>query len=670
VKTEVSFCNLKHNEHSCRAIGYGVAQVAAYAIKHLGDRIGAKLYQFPSDFSSYLEGTTPKIACFSNFIWNSCLSNEYAIRVKKKYPGTIIVFGGPQYPLDPKEQEAYLRSHPAIDFYIFREGEQAFVELFNRLSEYQFSVKDFKSAGIKSPNCHYLFEDNLVRGDLLTPLKDLDEIPSPYLTGLCDDLLDKGLIPIIQTKKGCPFKCTFCEDGDDHFNRTRRFSFDRIKRELEYIAKRNCAPTLMLADLNFGMYKDDIDVCREIAKNQEKHGWPKYFQGIAGKNKKDQVLEAASIVKGSFLSAAVQTSNPEVLKNIKRDNVSHEQMVQVSHEAEANGANSFSELIVGLPGETKGNHTQSVLELIDAEISVVRSHQFMMLPGAEASNQYTREKFGLRTGFRVTPATFDDYHLFGESFFAPEITEICVGSSSMSFEDYLECRMLDLTVEIFYNNGLFREIYKFLKLCGVQASSIILKIQERMCEPDSPLASVYEGFVRETRELFDTWEKTAAFVRQTGMIQQYRSGKLGNNEQLVYRALPVFNHMSELHNVIFDVSREALGGEGNIDAQKEGYLGELLEFSLLRKKDLFSTHLTERKMFHYDFVGLNKSNFNSDPLPFYASGGFNLEISHTLEQKEHMSKALKIHGTSKNGLATILSSGTQFNAFFREFRAV
>ena len=246
MKVALSFCNLKHNDHVCRAIGYGIAQVASYAMKNLENRVEAKFHQIPSEFSNYLGQVTPTIACFSNFVWNSRLSYEFATRIKEVHPNSIIVFGGPHYPLSRDEQESYLRAHPNIDFYIFREGEEAFVDLFNQLSNYQFSAKDFKSARVKSSNCHYLFEDKLITGDLLTPLKNLDEIPSPYLNGLCDDLLEKGFFPIIQTKKGCPFKCTFCEDGHDHFSRIRRFSFDRIKGEIEYLAKKgNLTPTLM-----------------------------------------------------------------------------------------------------------------------------------------------------------------------------------------------------------------------------------------------------------------------------------------------------------------------------------------------------------------------------------------------------------------------------------------
>ena len=67
---------------------------------------------------------------------------------------------------------------------------------------------------------------SIIHGDLLPQLKNLDEIPSPYLTGLCDKLLAENFIPMVETKRGCPFKCTFCESGDDHYNRIFSNSFE------------------------------------------------------------------------------------------------------------------------------------------------------------------------------------------------------------------------------------------------------------------------------------------------------------------------------------------------------------------------------------------------------------------------------------------------------------
>jgi hypothetical protein len=45
----------------------------------------------------------------------------------------------------------------------------------------------------------------------------------------------------------------------------------------------------------------------------------------------------------------------------------------------------------------------------------------------------------------------------------PEIDEICVANDTTNFEDYLECQLMDLTAEIFYNNGVLQELFKFLR---------------------------------------------------------------------------------------------------------------------------------------------------------------------------------------------------------------
>lgn len=105
-KTTVSFVELMHTEHSCKTIPYGIAIVASYALKSLGHKIDADLFKYTADFIGYLEQKTPQIACFSNYAWNLALSYEFAKQIKSRSPESIIVFGGPNYPIDTEEQEA------------------------------------------------------------------------------------------------------------------------------------------------------------------------------------------------------------------------------------------------------------------------------------------------------------------------------------------------------------------------------------------------------------------------------------------------------------------------------------------------------------------------------------------------------------------------------------
>lgn len=674
MKTTISFSELSHTGHSCNAVPYGVALVAAYALKHFGDTIEARLFKDPTVFGEYLEKTPPRIACFSSYIWNTNLSLAYAKQLKQQHPDTVTVFGGPNYPIVEAEQEAFLLAHPEIDFYVFRDGEEAFVKLLEALQDADCRIDAIKKDQLKIPSCHYIADGKMVAGDLMPLIADLNDLPSPYLSGLCDEFL-KTLVPLTQTTRGCPFRCTFCQDGDDYAKLVRRRSPELIREELEYIAQRAATPQLYLTDLNFGMYKQDLETCRVLADTRNKYGWPHSID-LNGKNQKDRVLEATRIVEESgdgngavTLVAAIQSTDPAVLGAVKRDNVRSADMLDLAKEGEAYGSNSFSEVILALPGDSKEAHIQSIHDLMDCNINVVRSHQFIMLNGADASTQASRDHFAIKTRYRVTPKTVVPYTLFGETFFCPEIDEICVENSTLSFQDYLDSRTYDLTVEIFYNYGLFLELFRFLRAQGQSIPAFITRIHEKITSGPGPLTGIYEGFLRETNEIWDSEQEVLDFLEEPGVKERYMNGELGNNEQLMYRALAIFRNMDDLHRIAFETAAEILAEQGLIQEHTEGYLKELSHFSLLRKKDMLSVEEKMVGTFHYDFIKLEAANFNDDPLKAQQPDGISISFAHSEDQKELIDKYVKVYGLEKYGLGHVLGSATHVSNFYRMVEA-
>jgi len=240
---KISFADLTHTGQIVAANTFplGIAMVARYAQEKLGDEIDAEVFRYPDDFSTYLDVNQPRIACFSNFLWNVKLGHEYARRIKEIWPETVTVFGGPNFPTDADEKKAFLAEWSSIDFYIDGEGEFAFVELFETLKAHDFDVEATKMAAPTS-NVLYLRDGEMVTGGMLPRIMDLDVIPSVYESGLCDKFFDDVLIPMMQTSRGCPYSCTFCHEGQRYFNKTRRFSQERIESEITYIAKRARVP--------------------------------------------------------------------------------------------------------------------------------------------------------------------------------------------------------------------------------------------------------------------------------------------------------------------------------------------------------------------------------------------------------------------------------------------
>ena len=678
MKTAVSFCDLAHEGHSCNSVPLGVSMVASYSLEKFAGEINLEIFKYPTEYISYLEKEVPRIACFSNYIWNLNLSYEIARSIKGRSPGTVLVFGGPNYPLDPEEQEAFLSAHPAMDFHVFRNGEIPFSLLFEALRQYDFDVEKLKADKVVIPGCHYLSNGEFIMGEEVAAMRELDEIPSPYLTGLCDKFLaNEKLVPLMLTARGCPFKCTFCQEGDDYFNVVRKFSFERVCEELDYVASRARNPDLIYADSNFGMYKHDADICREIVRVQEVHGWPKYFVGIMGKNNKARVLEAAEIIRSGvfgggsvWLSSAIQSTDESVLEKVKRSNINADTMAKVANESEAHASNQFSELILALPGDSLKAHFKSVCDLIDTGVNVVRSHQYIMLGGSEAATPKGRAEYGPLTKFRVIPHTMNTYELFRETIFAPEIDEICVGNDTMTFDEYEECRMFDLTVEVFYNNALLLELFKLLKARGIRISTLITRIHARATSAASLVAELYEGFRRETNELFDSHEQLHDFLRRDGVAEKYQSGQLGNNEQLMYSAMMVFGHMKDVHHIAYDVARELFRENGAYEDWVAGYLSELIEFSLLRKQDMLATDQVETRHFHYDFIALEQCGFNEGPRDHACPGGVNIHFAHDDVQKELISGYCKAYGISNSGLGNIFGMGKNVRSFYRRIETV
>ena len=114
MKVKLSFSDLSHKDHFCNATPYAASLVAAYATKQFGDVIETELFKRPENLIPFFEQTPPKIACFSNYIWNTNLSYSIAKEFKNHNPESIVIFGGPAYSSDIDEQKDFLFSHPLI----------------------------------------------------------------------------------------------------------------------------------------------------------------------------------------------------------------------------------------------------------------------------------------------------------------------------------------------------------------------------------------------------------------------------------------------------------------------------------------------------------------------------------------------------------------------------
>lgn len=662
--TRIFLCDLTHTSQGINAelIPYPIGCIKSYFHAKSPHKVDIALYKYPEFLAEDFPKHQPEIVGFSNYMWNLDLSCTLASEIKKMAPQTLIVFGGPNYPLEERRQKIWLAEHPAVDVYVTGEGEEPFRQIVETWLATR-SIEAVKQA--KLNGTHALVDGNILKhvdirrdGYDNTPrITHLDDTPSPYTMGYLDEFLkDPKLVPLMESNRGCPFTCAYCVDGIGARSKVNKASITRLKSELVYIAERYSGKYLTLADTNFGMYKEDVEFCKVIADVKEKYDYPHHLQVSTGKNQQELIIECAELLKGSLrLSASVQSLDAEVLKNTKRSNISYQELIEVSSRLSDTQANTYSEVILGLPSDSKEKFIGSVCGLIEAGFNQVRMFTLMILDGSELATDASRHKFKMKTRFRVVPRSFGIYKFMGKELPSVEVEEVCVEQETLPIDDYIESRRFALTVTLFYNDKIFHELTQVLVARGRRVSDWIKYIHSRTIFFPQKLADIYGDFITETAsELDESRDKLEERIKsEPCLIQKYISGAAGNNVLFNAQARAYLDAMEDLHEVAFEAVRD-FAGLGCIDqnSPEAAYLEELRRYSLAKKRRFVNLQEVSIEHFNFDFIALEAENFASMPTQKTPT---DIRFYYEQWQKDFFSDQMARHGTSLQGLGKLLS---------------
>ena len=642
-----------------------VGCIATYAEKQLQFSRPIRLFRYPENVDQALkEEDPPHVFGFSNFVWNSALSLAIARRIKELSPETVIVMGGPNYPLTSEKQESFLRQHPEIDFYVLHEGEVAFLNILKALDE---TGMDLKKLGGAMPSVQYIDQDGKLMVSPMSAerIRDLDEIPSPYLTGKFDEFFDGRLWPLIQTKRGCPFKCTFCTEGLDFYDKISRFSVSTVRSEVEYIGRKmekvraqGGRNDLYIADSNFGMYKEDIETAKALAGSRAMFGWPDHINTSTGKNKKERVLEVASIVDGKIvLSGSVQSLDLDVLENIKRKNISPDELMELAKEAENVDANSYCELILGLPGETRDSHFKTLEATVKAGFNKIIPYQLMILHGSELGTAETIEKYGMEIRSRVLPRAFGSYDISGKKIKVADIEDICVASKTLSYEDYLECRQMHLIITIFYNDVIFSTVAKALITHQLSVFRWLELISQSII--GSSVEELFQDFRKHTdTELWKDRKELEAFIQSPGVIEKYTNGEIGFNLLYTFKAKAFTQYLKGIVEVVRTATHRLLKEVNFLEDRKIlGFVESAILWDSKRMTDILGGMDNEvSETFPYNMLQFISDHGSKDISLYELSAPERFRFELNGEQKDYVHRNLAIFGEDAPGIGRLLSN--------------
>lgn len=215
---------------------------------------------------------------------------------------------------------------------------------------------------------------------------------------------------MLETNRGCPYLCTFCTWGISTLNSVRKFPLDRVLEEISYIAKRSPSPRWIIVDANYGMLERDIDIAREIRRVADEMGTLKSTLLFWAKNSTKRTLEISRILDLLIdPKIAVQSLDPEVLKDIKRGNIKISSMTDLLAEYFSRQRKVGTDVLVGLSGQSYNSFLETVRQTFDTGYDYIESGNITLGAGSEMDSDECRATYELKSKYRLMSSCYGVY---------------------------------------------------------------------------------------------------------------------------------------------------------------------------------------------------------------------------------------------------------------------
>jgi len=396
------------------------------------------------------------MVAMSCYVWNWEYSKELARQIKKRFPGAIIVVGGPQI---SKKDPDFFKRHPYFDLAVHGEGESSFREILARFPERNWEG----IVNVQTPNC--LVEGNQVRAEGISAL------PSPILTGFYDSIMEKYPADTLwqvtfETMRGCPYQCSYCDMGDVYWNKLKLFDIDRIKKEIDWMGERKIE-YVSVCDSNWGMFERDLEITKYVVEKKLATGYPRIWDVTIAKNNSKRIFEIARLNKNANtklfkgVTFAMQSLNPGSLEATSRFNIREDEVRAYLLEYKREDIPTYSELIWPLPAETYRSLKAGIQELINlGQDDFLMVHPLVLTPNAPIAQAGSREKFGIKT--KIVPLDTYFLNVSGMDEYVVEYTEAVCETATASEKDVIEGFLFSYVVITFYYYGWAHYLSKYV----------------------------------------------------------------------------------------------------------------------------------------------------------------------------------------------------------------
>lgn len=389
------------------------------------------------------------IILFSTYIWNKEYNKALAKAIKERNPLVHCIFGGPEMPY---EDPTIFNQFPDADVVVINEGE---VILEGLLEAYPIR---YGKGGVVYNNggvAQHQGPGESVR-DLVAP--------SPYTSGFFDVLMAQHTNILwnvtLETNRGCPYQCTFCDWGNMVYSKLRKFPMEKVKEELDWVVEVR-TDYLSIADANFGIFAErDAEIMDYLIDSKARTGYPNGLSITWAKNQTEATIDLAKKTADANLAGltlSFQSTDPIVLKNVKRNNLEMSKARRALDICNQSGISVFSEAILGLPGQTLNSWKETVWDLMRmGQHSSTGFYHAQVLVNAE---MYMSQMKEYEIEYSIIPHYFansdkPDAHV--------ESSMVVSSTKDLTFDDMLDASEFNWFVTTWHQMGYAQMIARYL----------------------------------------------------------------------------------------------------------------------------------------------------------------------------------------------------------------
>jgi putative methyltransferase len=411
----------------------------------------------------------PDVLGLSCYTWNWAVNCQVAQWAKNRNPNCLVIAGGP----DPDYKDPhFFDKHPYIDAIVVKDGEIPFTRILESHSKGQRDLRAIPGLYLPSNPCDLPIasdtsQPHFFTGKAVVPSK-FDHSPYAdqfeFLKRLVDSEKGQSFMGTLETTRGCPYACNYCDWGSDTMSKVRKFDLERVEKDIDILATLEVG-LVFLADANFGILARDLTIADYLAEIRTQTEFPSYLHYCTAKNNPDRTVEiskklyAGKLIQEHWL--AVQHTDDDVLRIADRSNISAGKYREVATKMTRSGIPCFVQLILGMPGDTLEKWKTCLGTLM--EWGVHDHYQiapYCLLPNAPAADPNFLREWQVET---IDRELIDAYGLRKRDARELTISKVVVAFRGYSRQDWAESMTYSALIRTLHNMALTRLPSLFLR---------------------------------------------------------------------------------------------------------------------------------------------------------------------------------------------------------------